>query len=157
MTEPLTPDQDKNRIRSQCWQAAKTDQPMLFHIRRPALPRHVTARIFRPSRSVMTSARGTARPWRLVFERRTPPFIDPLMGYTGGDDTLTHVQLHFPTREAAIAFAERQKFDFVVQDSPPERPRPNVRKLRADPGACVLTSSHTKENNDKQGGRDDQS
>jgi hypothetical protein len=75
MTEPLTPDQHKNRIGLQCWQAAKADQPMPFHIRRPALPRQVTARIFRPSRSVMTSARTKTRPWRLIFERRTPPFI----------------------------------------------------------------------------------
>ncbi|MER9844249.1 ETC complex I subunit [Mesorhizobium australicum] len=37
----------------------------------------------------MTS--GPARPkgWRLVFERRTAPVIEPLMGYTGRGDTLT--------------------------------------------------------------------
>lgn len=34
------------------------------------------ARIFRPSRSVMTSARVASRPWRLVFEPRSPPVID---------------------------------------------------------------------------------
>lgn len=132
MTEPLTPDQDKNRIGS-LWHGAKTDRPMLSYTGRPAPPCHVAARIIPPSRSVMTSARGKTRPWRLIFERRTPPFIEPLMGYTGGGDTLTQVQLDFPTREAAIAFAERQKLDFVVQNSPPERPRPNVRKLLADP------------------------
>lgn len=46
MTEPLTPDQDQNRIGSELWQSPKHDRPTLFHIRRPALPRHVTARIF---------------------------------------------------------------------------------------------------------------
>ncbi|WP_395451274.1 NADH dehydrogenase ubiquinone Fe-S protein 4 [Aminobacter sp. UC22_36] len=81
----------------------------------------------------MTSARGRAQPWRLVFERRTPPFIDALMGYTGGDDTLTQVTLDFPTQEAAIAFAERQNLAYAVLNSPPERPRPNVRSLLREP------------------------
>src|SRR5712675_1188267 len=83
--------------------------------RRPALtfgqsifPPDAVARIFRPSRSVMTSGRARAKGWRLAFERRTPPFIEPLMGWTGGDDTLTQVELNFPTLEAAIAYAERQ-------------------------------------------------
>lgn len=74
------------------------------------------ARIFRPARSPMTS--GCARTkggWPLVFERRTAPFIEPLMGWTGGDDTLTQVELTFPTLDSAIAYAERQGFDYVVQ------------------------------------------
>jgi len=89
--------------------------------RRPALtfgqsifPPDAVARIFRPSRSVMTSGRARAKGWRLAFERRTPPFIEPLMGWTGGDDTLTQVELNFPTLEAAIAYAERQGLAYVV-------------------------------------------
>ncbi|AUX78577.1 NADH dehydrogenase ubiquinone Fe-S protein 4 [Sinorhizobium fredii] len=72
------------------------------------------ARIFRPSRSVMTSARLSRRPWLLVFERKDPPVIDHLMGYTGGSDTLTQVELRFPSRDAAIAYAERQKLNYTV-------------------------------------------
>ncbi|ACP21975.1 putative NADH-ubiquinone oxidoreductase (plasmid) [Sinorhizobium fredii NGR234] len=63
------------------------------------------ARIFRPSRSVMTSARVSRRPWLLVFERRVPPTIDHLIGYTGGSDTLTQVELRFPSRDTAVAYA----------------------------------------------------
>ncbi|WP_179298310.1 NADH dehydrogenase ubiquinone Fe-S protein 4 [Mesorhizobium carmichaelinearum] len=108
------------RIDEKQWQADNNNRPMILHTTRPKLPRPVTARLFRPSRSVTTSARVASRPWRLVFERRTPPFIEPLMGYTGSDDTLTQVELNFPTREAAIAYARRLKLDYVVQDSPPE-------------------------------------
>ncbi|OAP38587.1 NADH dehydrogenase [Sinorhizobium glycinis] len=74
------------------------------------------ARIFRPSRSVMTSARVSRRPWLLVFEQQVPPVIDYLMGYTGGRDTLTQVELRFPSRDAAIAYAERNKLDYIVVD-----------------------------------------
>ncbi|WP_338040731.1 NADH dehydrogenase ubiquinone Fe-S protein 4 [Nitratireductor luteus] len=70
----------------------------------------------------MTSARVATRPWRLVFERRTPPFIEHLMGYTGGDDTLTQIVLQFPTLEEAIGYAEREKLDYAVEHSPFERP-----------------------------------
>jgi hypothetical protein len=72
------------------------------------------AQIYRPGRSVTTSARtGTA--WRLTFERRTAPFIEPLMGYTGGRDTLTQVELSFPTLESAIGYAEHQGLTYVVR------------------------------------------
>jgi len=49
----------------------------------PSFPRDAIARIERLSRSAMTSAPLEPRDWRLVFERRTPPFIEPLMGWTG--------------------------------------------------------------------------
>jgi hypothetical protein len=79
-------------------------------------PSDAVARIFRPSRSVMTSGRARTKGWRLAFERRTPPFIEPLMGWTGGGDTLTQVELNFPTLEAAIAYAERQGLAYVVDN-----------------------------------------
>ncbi|WP_442920860.1 NADH dehydrogenase ubiquinone Fe-S protein 4 [Mesorhizobium sp. CCNWLW176] len=135
MTELLTQNEVTNRIKLNDWRSANAN-PMKFPAKRPSLSGQISARIFRPGRSVMTSARVGPQPWRLVFERRTPPFIVPLMGYTGGDDTLTQVTLDFPTREAAIAFAERQSLDYAVLNTPPERPRPNVRSfLRETPGS----------------------
>lgn len=56
----------------------------------------------------MASGRACARNWRLVFERRRAPFIEPLMGHTGGDDTRAQVELDFPTLESAMRHAERQ-------------------------------------------------
>ncbi|MER9791679.1 NADH dehydrogenase ubiquinone Fe-S protein 4 [Mesorhizobium sp. M0213] len=60
---------------------------------RSEFPRDAVARIYKPCRSVMTSGRAQPKGWRLVFERRTAPVIEPLMGYTGGADTLTQVEL----------------------------------------------------------------
>lgn len=82
---------------------------------RSEFPRHAVARIYKPCRSAMTSGRAWPKGWRLVFERRTAPVIEPLMGYTGGGDTLTQVELDFPTLQAAIDYAERQGLAYIVQ------------------------------------------
>jgi hypothetical protein len=85
---------------------------------RSSVPPDAVALIRRPTRSVMTSGKARARQWILTFERRTPPFIEPLMGWTGGDDTLAQVELSFPTRAAAIAFAEREGLTYRLQGEP---------------------------------------
>ncbi|TGS71498.1 proton-conducting membrane transporter [Mesorhizobium sp. M3A.F.Ca.ET.201.01.1.1] len=118
MTEPFAAARQSRQARKRCPVVVATPLPVSCQ---------AAARIFRPSRSVMTSARVTSRPWRLVFERRGPPVIEPLMGYCGGGDTLTQVQLDFPSVDAAVDFAENQGLDYVIRTGPAERPRPNVR------------------------------
>lgn len=78
-------------------------------------PENAVARIFRPSRSVTTSGKARPKGWQLAFERRKAPFIEPLMGYTGSTETLTQVELEFPTLRSAIRYAERQGLTYVVQ------------------------------------------
>ncbi|RWM10990.1 MAG: ETC complex I subunit [Mesorhizobium sp.] len=78
-------------------------------------PRDAIARIYKPCRSAMTSGRARPKGWRLVFEARAAPVIEPLMGCTGGRDTLTQVELNFPTLQSAIDYAERQGLAYVVQ------------------------------------------
>ena len=79
-------------------------------------PSDAVARIYRPARSAMTSGKARMKKWLLRFDRRTAPFIEPLMGWTGGDDTLSQVVLTFPTREAAVAYAQRQGLAYVVEE-----------------------------------------
>jgi hypothetical protein len=93
---------------------------------RSAFPRNAVARVYRPSRSVTTSGRARTRCWRLTFERRTAPVIEPLMGYTSGDDTLTQVELSFPTLESAVRYAERQGLAYVVRRPAAEGEDPPV-------------------------------
>lgn len=81
----------------------------------PAFPPDAVARIERPARSATTSAPAQQEAWRLVFERRSPPFIDPLTGWTGGRDPLAQLELTFPTLESAIAYARRQGLRYVVR------------------------------------------
>lgn len=82
---------------------------------RSIFPDGAVARVYKPSRPVTTSGKACKRGWRLVFERRTAPFIEPLMGYTSGGDPLTQVELSFPSLESAIRYAERQDLAYVVQ------------------------------------------
>ncbi|RWM87838.1 MAG: ETC complex I subunit [Mesorhizobium sp.] len=99
---------------------------------RSEFPRDAVARIYKPCRSVMTSGRARPKGWRLVFERRAAPVIEPLMGYTAGGDTLTQVELDFPTLQAAIDYAERQGLAYVVQGNSaaatPGRPSSDAEK-----------------------------
>ncbi|WP_336492642.1 NADH dehydrogenase ubiquinone Fe-S protein 4 [Methylobacterium nigriterrae] len=77
------------------------------------------ALIRRRKRPTETAGRAHATDWILSFERRTPPEIDELMGWTGGDDPLaTEVQLTFATRAEAVAYAERQGLDYKVEPEP---------------------------------------
>jgi hypothetical protein len=77
------------------------------------------ALIRRRKRPVETAGRAHENDWILSFERRTPPEIDELMGWTGGDDTLaTEVQLTFASRAEAVAYAERQGLDYSVEPEP---------------------------------------
>ncbi|HEV7326611.1 MULTISPECIES: NADH dehydrogenase ubiquinone Fe-S protein 4 [Bradyrhizobium] len=80
-----------------------------------AFPPDTTAIIYRPARSAMTSGKANTRRWKLRFAQRAAPFIEPLMGWTGATDTLSQVELDFPSAEAAVAYAKRQDLNFVVQ------------------------------------------
>src|SRR5207247_9848760 len=55
---------------------------------------------------------------------RSAPYIEPLMGWTGCDDTLSQVELTFPSAAAAVAYARRQGLRCLLQgaDDPDTRP-----------------------------------
>jgi hypothetical protein len=77
----------------------------------------VVARIFKPVRSAMTSGKAHTMRWILRFEPHTPPVLDPLMGWCGGSDALRPVELWFPSKETAIAYATRQGLAFTVNEA----------------------------------------
>ena len=81
---------------------------------RTYFPEGTTARIFRRSRSAMSSGAGDTRCWRLTFRGPGRRFIEPLMGWTGTTEPLSGLELKFPTLEAAIRYARRQGLDFTV-------------------------------------------
>jgi NADH dehydrogenase len=65
------------------------------------------AKIYKPARSAMQSGPAHSRQWVLEFVPAQARWIDPLMGWTGSADMNSQVQLRFPTREEAVAYAER--------------------------------------------------
>lgn len=96
---------------------------------RSVFPEDAVAHIYKPSRSVMTSGKARTKGWNLRFEPRRAPFIEPLMGWTGSDDTLTQVELNFPTLDSAVRYAERQGLAYVVEGNA-DRARTVARDVR---------------------------
>lgn len=85
--------------------------------------------IYQPDKSAMQAGKGTAKEWLLEFAQEKPYFVDNLMGWTGMTDMPQEIRLFFPTREAAIAYAERQKLPYDVFEP---KTRKQVRKAYAD-------------------------
>ncbi len=82
-----------------------------------------TARIYQPAKTAMQSGRQKTRNWVLEFEPSAKT-IDPLMGWTGSADTQGQIGMKFETKEAAVAFAEKKGFDYVVAEPHMRRVKP---------------------------------
>ena len=81
------------------------------------------ARIFRPAKTATQSGAAKTQEWLLRFEPASARRSDPLMGWTQTTDTRGQVQIAFPTREEAVAFAQRQGIAFEMV------PEPAVKKV----------------------------
>jgi hypothetical protein len=86
--------------------------------------RTMQVRIYQPSKSTMQSGRGKLSHWVLEYEIATARRAEPLMGWISSGDTLNQVRLKFPTKDEAVAFAERKGWEFMVQDAHQRRVRP---------------------------------
>ena len=81
------------------------------------------ARIYqRPKNATQSGRAGTDR-WILEFESSRGKHADSLMGWAGGADTIEQVRLHFPTLEAAKAYAGKYGIPTHIVPAP-------VRKLK---------------------------
>ncbi|HEX2256265.1 MAG TPA: ETC complex I subunit [Afifellaceae bacterium] len=82
------------------------------------------ARIYRPAKTAMSSGRAKTRRWMLEFEPQERKAIDPLMGYTASGDMRQQVRLRFSSKEAAIAYAEKNGIPYRLYEPNERRPRP---------------------------------
>ena len=76
----------------------------------------MTARISRPAKTAMQSGKAKSDRWLLEFTPENPTQIDPLMGWTGSNETLTQVKLWFANRDEAIAYAARHGIAAEVEE-----------------------------------------
>ena len=79
------------------------------------------ARIFQRPKNAMQSGKALTEQWVLDFvpaEARRP---DPLMGWAGSGDTRRQLKLKFPSKEAAVAYAEKYGIDAIVHEPPPKK------------------------------------
>jgi hypothetical protein len=80
----------------------------------------MVARIYQPARTATQSGRARTRRWVLEMEPTSRRQPDPLCGWLGSDDTEQQLELWFPTKEAAVAYARRRGIEYRVFE--PHRP-----------------------------------
>ena len=83
----------------------------------------MAARIFRPAKTAMQSGQARTRAWILEFEPEARREVEPLMGWTSSRDMKSQIRMSFPTKEQAIAYAEKHGIAYHVSE-------PHVRKRR---------------------------
>ena len=74
----------------------------------------MAARIYRETKNAMQSGKAREGRWLLQFESKSAKRPDPLMGWSGGEDTQAQVTLTFDTLEEAKAYADRYGIDCHV-------------------------------------------
>lgn len=67
----------------------------------------MSARIFQRPKNAMQSGKALTDQWILEFVPAEAKRPDPLMGWAGSGDTQQQVQLKFPSKDAAQAYAEK--------------------------------------------------
>ncbi len=85
----------------------------------------MTARIYKPAKTAMSSGAAKTKDWVLEFPAEVPKEIDPLMGWTMSADTQEQVRLHFSTRQAAQEYAQDHGIDAILVE--PHKRKPNIR------------------------------
>lgn len=81
----------------------------------------MAARLYQRFKNAMQSGKARTGEWVLEFESGRAKRPDPLTGWSGGAETKEQVRLKFPTREAALAYAEREGIHVHV--IPPAAPK----------------------------------
>ena len=101
--------------------------PWRYHVREgdPEEDETVTARIYRPARTAMSSGTAKTKHWVLEHAADSAREVDPLMGWTSSDDTQTQVRLRFSSKEEALEYAEEHGIEAVVVEPKPRKP--NIR------------------------------
>ena len=79
------------------------------------------ARIYRPAKTAMQAGHANTRQWVLEFAPEAALSIDSLMGWTSSSDMNAQLQLRFPSREAACAFAQKHGLPYRVDEPAPRR------------------------------------
>ena len=99
------------------------------------------ARIYKPAKTAMQSARAKTKEWVLEYEPATPQEIEPLIGWTSSNDMLSQVRLSFETKEEAIDYAQKNGIPFRIFEP---HPRAFIKKSYADNRKALTSPSKQK-------------
>ena len=87
------------------------------------------ARIYKPSKSSMSSGPARSKDWVLECEPASARRPDPLMGWSSSSDMNGQIKLSFETPEEAVAYCQAHGIAFQLAA---EKPRHHVIKAYAD-------------------------
>ncbi|KAL9986810.1 hypothetical protein ACROYT_G001011 [Oculina patagonica] len=73
------------------------------------------ARIFVPARTATQSGTFNTKNWQLEFDT-AERWENPLMGWASNADPLSNTCLTFPSKEAAVSYAEKHGWNYEVDD-----------------------------------------
>ena len=93
-----------------------------FHFFQGVPEQHIKeryVRIFRPAKNAMQSGTAGVRRWKIEFDTKER-WENNLMGWASTGDPLSNMVIDFATKEEAIAFVEKNGWDYWVED-PKER------------------------------------
>lgn len=85
----------------------------------------MSAQIFQPSKTAMSSGTAKTRQWILEYSPDAPREIDPLMGWTSSSDTQSQVRLRFDSLAAAQSYAKENGIETI--SIAPNKRKPNIR------------------------------
>ncbi|MFC3677327.1 ETC complex I subunit [Ferrovibrio xuzhouensis] len=87
------------------------------------------ARIYQPTKTAMQSGKALTRQWQLDYDTAGSRFVEPLMGWTGANGTLSQLALSFDSRAEAEAYARKHGIPYEVEEP---QARKVIRKTYAD-------------------------
>lgn len=90
----------------------------------------MSAKIYQPAKTAMQSGRGNTKNWLLEFIPESARTIDPVMGWTGSDDTQTQLKMKFASLEDAEKYAKLHKIDYIVIQ--PKSAKPKIQAYAAN-------------------------
>ncbi|CAH3042407.1 unnamed protein product [Porites lobata] len=80
------------------------------------------ARIFVPARTAMQSGTFNTKKWHLEFDTMER-WENPLMGWASNADPVSNISLTFGSKEAAINYAEKQGWNYEVDEKHEVKPK----------------------------------
>ena len=76
----------------------------------------MTIKIHKPSKTSMQSGRGKTKKWLAEYISEAEETTDSLMGWNSSLDTKSQIKLFFDTKEQAINWAKKNKYQFYVYE-----------------------------------------
>ena len=75
------------------------------------------AKIYKPAKTAMQSGRAKYNKWILKISDSKNQTKDTMMGWNGGSNTISQIQLQFKTKEDAINYAKSNNINYEVLET----------------------------------------